>query len=413
MSSPQEKQPMDNKPVPVPDEINLNEPPINSGATRRPMGSNMGMTILISLICALVVTYIMAGMMNVGKFVTQKDFTTNTSGFATKDQIVGWDTQFRTLKDADTDLQNKYNNLNGSVSGMQGNLENYINQALNSKTTDINNQIDELLSAVTILDDRVKAITVPSDVAYKSDVNTINTDIATIKTQIADIQAKLPTPTPTPTTSGSTTTLDKLSFMIKDLGTEILEGTSGFDSEESIRLTITNNNTSEVTGLRLYLYLIPDIGLNPKLIDIVNGNMRLSGDLTCTLKSSNSDEYKFQTSKINIKAGQTRTFLLTPNIVLLQKAYYKYIDANDGYTNEANAPNKVNTPNSDADRNLSNDTSNPWYLTNDGIPTVFQYTDANGILTNSQTGRTKVNASYINNDITFSETFDVVDYIFN
>jgi hypothetical protein len=204
--------------------------------------------------------------------------------------------------------------------------------------------------------------------SLKSDISQLKTDIATLKTQVgssdiaslktqvsdlntkvADLNTKLtahlvvaPTPTSTSgsgTGANATVKDDLVTITIKDLGTLITAGNPSFDSDGTIKLSVTNLNTTSISNLRMLVHLLPDSNIAKSLIDVPMG---LGGDISAISTTASPDEFIFKTGKLTIAAGKTKTFYLSPTITLLPKAYYRYVSPDLVYSDNSTAPNKIN-----------------------------------------------------------------------
>jgi hypothetical protein len=232
-------------------------------------------------------------------------------------------------------------------------VENVANQA-STKATNAESSVKNIPDIASLKSDISQ---LKSDLAsLKTQISTPNPDIVSIKTQLADLTTKVtdlsvklnahlvasPTPTSNDTNSEADTTVtnEKISVTIKDLGSMIPTGSANFDSEDTIKLSITNSNTTSISSLRLYIYMTPDSNVSKSLIDVP---LALGGDISCVNISSSPDEFIFKTGKITVSASKTKTFYLTPTITLLPKAYYRYVNPDLVYSDNSSAPNKINT----------------------------------------------------------------------
>ena len=188
--------------------------------------------------------------------------------------------------------------------------------------------------------------------------------------KIAELTAKIVALTTTTSSSSSgtstTSSADGLSVTVKDMGTEILAEEFGFNSDQSIKLTIKNSGSKDISDLRIYLYMqVEDYSLPLSYID---GSMSLGGDMSFSLTSSSSDEFTFRSNRISINAGKTKNYYLTPSVTIKKQSTYPYVGASGALS-----------------------------MTNTGTDVPY-------------TNNPDYNVSKLKNDVTFDVSVEVIDY---
>jgi hypothetical protein len=392
-----DKQPIDITPPRVTDMPNMDEPPINSsgGGFRIPSGKGGGMNSLLTMwgvpiIVAIAVFFIM-GMMGIGSFVTKSDFTSNIGKVST---------DMGTLK---SDVANRQGEVQKVIDAMPTTIQKAVDASIKTvkdtadasakvaataqstadtaqkKANDTDTKFTNYYNKADIDSKLTNQANYYSKVEVDARIATLTTDVATLKTQVSALQ------TPSSTTSGSNT--DGLKITVKDLGTELLAGAFGFNSDQSIKLTIQNSGTKDISDLRFYVHLTPqDYTLSYSSIDTTNGTISLGGDLAFTLSSYSSDDYMFKSGRVSIGAGKTKNYYLTTSVVL--KPLHAYLTTNVNY--------KVS--------NSTYNVSGATYYLSDTSSSV----DSTAISNTYQFGTSKNT-----NDVTFSESIDLIDYNVN
>lgn len=267
------------------------------------------------------------------KYVSKADFDTNlgnvASDISTMQSSV---TQISVIQQLSETNKNNISAMDRRIATLENKSSTPIDMSIYARLSDLNeirNSVNGGLtnnSTITTLQNQVKVL---SD--YNITQDKLITDLQTKVTELSNSSSS------STNTSTTTTTAEGLVVDIRDLGTEILAGDFNFYGGDSIKLSLTNKGTKDITDLRLYLYLHPEPTLSPTMLDATDGVMSISGDIACTLISASPDEYKFKTSRIAIAAGKTKNYYLTPSVTVKPK--YAYRDKYTGIeTNSATTP---------------------------------------------------------------------------
>lgn len=305
--------PMDDKPERVDPGY---APPPDSGNGKSGRMAQILLIVVISVAVCFLYTSFFA------KSVKQSDFDTNLGNVA-KDISVLQDkvTSLQTTKPADTTAQltKDFATLKGTVDALD--LRNYV------KVTDLQTEVTKTVqSNMSNLANNSTVQTIQSQVKTLSDTQasqtTANTkrdaDIKALQDKVTALETQL-----APTEPDGTVVADGLSVTVKDLGTQILAGAFGFNGDQTIKLTVKNDGTKDITDLRVYVSLIPeDYNLPTSYID---GNISLGGDLAFTLSYSASDEFEFKSPRISIAKGKVRNYYLTPSVNIKRMSIYPFI----------------------------------------------------------------------------------------
>lgn len=269
-----------------------------------------------------------------------------------------------------------------------------------SELTAIKESVNNLANNSTVknLQDQVKAL---------SDANAAqNTAIANLKAEIEDLKV-----TPTQTVSGGsgdgvvyTSSDEKLEITVKDLGTEILKGSYGFDGSDSIKVTVRNGYATSLSDLRLMLYLETlDYNLPAKYIA---SDMEIQGDIGSSLRNSSSSEFEFRTDRITVPALKTKTYYLTPHVVINPE--YPYLVCST-YRIGSDPETDVSFTNNRGSYLIG---GVRWYYA-ETLPDSDILNDYYKVIDGSSTSTAYGCPSMLPDDICFDVTFDVIDYNIN
>ena len=426
---------MNQIPSDIPEKVNPEDmPDLQDGSSN---GNNSRGNALVRLglpvLLGAVLAYIVIGFAPPSALVSKKDFTANLGTVAedikTLNEGTVKTTDIESIKgDINTqvlELSKEIESTSVLVDNIITQLSQYVKsedlQTMKDSLSSAQSQISQIQNSFNSLQESVNSKLVAVE-SYKTSIDEMNQKIDTLDQKILVMQdtidsqsqdiIDLQTNTTTTTTnqSGSTTVVDGLAIKITNLGTEILEGSSTFSDIENIKLEITNNNTVDVTGLKLYLYLYPDYNLSSKMIAV---DMDMSGDMSCSLVSSGSDEFIFRTGRVNIPAEKSKRYYLTPTIQLNPIAYmpYKYDYFGETiYTDQKTYSNQLLIP-------VYVDEVLDHYISLDGTSVTvadyeagIKYSDNTGKPTTVSFGTAINNGSYIDDDIYFDIDYEIYDY---
>jgi hypothetical protein len=364
----------------------MSETPAKSGFK---LGGGLLPMIVIAVIISLVV-FIGMGALGLSSYVSKSDFTTNLGNVS------------KTIEQVTSDMAKKQGEVTTAIQGIPATVKQSITDTNKTLTEQLNDMKGEVGTYSTkILDATNQANKSVSDLGtYKTqtdqkiaDLTKANTDLTTkVTTLTATVTAyetriaKLETSSTGDSQTGDVTT-DKITIGLEDVyGLEIRSSEYNFiESDEALKLTITNNNTTGISGLRLYIYLYPDDTFPVTYVESAS----LGGDKTCTLSYYDNDQYKFKMPKLSIAAGKSVTVYLTPSIMI--KSYYPYLTNNVSFADDPTI------------YAVSGYVGN-WYLTNNIVGSL-------GILgTDYLINTYQYGLSKLNQDVTFSTQFEVVDY---